>query len=431
MAIFKGNNQKNILGGGTADDQLIGYGGDDILFGDAGNDVLRGGSGADILIGGDGNDILSGGSEIDILMGGKGDDIYEVDNTGDVTFELSDAGIDTVKSSISWTLGANLEKLILTGTGAINGTGNGLNNLLKGNNANNVLNGEEGNDILDGGLGIDTLMGGAGNDSLKIKDVNGDFIDGGAGTDSLTLVGDNQTLDLRSAPTLKNIEMIRLGDSHNTLTLDAQSIMDLSGDSNILKVDADGGTNTLMMDSGWTDKGIIKNFHVFTKGEATLLVDPVITDIETLPITAYTISDVATAGNVSGVFDSGAQEITISFGGHHYQDWGLDSIDLTGFGLEDKLIVDTEDGILWEGDAQYHTGALSRSKYIEQQFSTIDATFSYYTDRVSWQTGASKAKLISRAAYTSTSLSITVIAGGQVELTGLPTGLPDSQFVFI
>jgi Ca2+-binding RTX toxin-like protein len=71
-----------------------------------------------------------------------------------------------VRSSVSWTLGNNLENLTLTGVAAINGSGNALDNVLIGNAAANVLNGGAGNDRLDGGAGNDTLIGGAGTDTL-------------------------------------------------------------------------------------------------------------------------------------------------------------------------------------------------------------------------------------------------------------------------
>jgi Ca2+-binding RTX toxin-like protein len=71
-------------------------------------------------------------------------------------FEFTNKGIDTVRSSVSFSLGGqNLEHLELTGSANINGTGNSLENTLIGNAGNNTLNGESGNDILTGGGGID------------------------------------------------------------------------------------------------------------------------------------------------------------------------------------------------------------------------------------------------------------------------------------
>ncbi len=132
--------------GNSLDNTLIGNGKANTLKGDAGNDLLDGGAGADKM------------------FGGTGDDTYVVNTSTDVVTEYAGEGFDTVLSTVTWTLGANLENLTLTGTSATKGTGNTLNNNLFGNNAVNTLSGGAGNDRLDGGLGNDTLTGGAGND---------------------------------------------------------------------------------------------------------------------------------------------------------------------------------------------------------------------------------------------------------------------------
>ncbi len=112
--------------------------------------------------------VLDGGTGADTLVGGLGNDVYVVDNAGDVVSEASAlAGeIDTVLSSVTWTLGANQENLVLTGTGVISGTGNALGNDLAGNSAANTLKGLDGIDTLSGGDGWDRLEGGLGNDTL-------------------------------------------------------------------------------------------------------------------------------------------------------------------------------------------------------------------------------------------------------------------------
>jgi hypothetical protein len=105
------------------------------------------------------------------MYGGAGDDVYRVDNLADIVSEqtvpgVDDGGIDTVESSITYSLGAFVEKLNLKGTAAINGTGNDLANRLAGNDAANALSGRGGDDLIYGNGGDDTLIGGAGKDEL-------------------------------------------------------------------------------------------------------------------------------------------------------------------------------------------------------------------------------------------------------------------------
>ena len=135
-----------------------GSNGADWLYGGSGNDSLYGVGGNDSLYGEGGNDLLDGGTGSDMMLGGAGDDTYVVDSAGDIVTENSDEGTDTVQSSVTCTLGANVENLTLTGTGAINGTGNTLNNLLIGNSGSNTLNGGVGNDTMQGGAGNDTYV---------------------------------------------------------------------------------------------------------------------------------------------------------------------------------------------------------------------------------------------------------------------------------
>lgn len=130
----------------------------DTLTGNALSNLLQGNAGNDTIIGGIGADTLDGGSGNDSMTGGVDNDTYAVDAIGDVVVENASEGTDTVLSSITYTLGTNLENLTLTGTAAIDGTGNAFNNVLIGNAGNNILNGAVGNDSMSGGLGNDTYM---------------------------------------------------------------------------------------------------------------------------------------------------------------------------------------------------------------------------------------------------------------------------------
>jgi Ca2+-binding RTX toxin-like protein len=164
-----GNNLNNLLSGNIANNLLQGLAGNDTLTGDQGNDTL---------------------------VGGIGNDVYIIDVNGDVVQETSTAasGTDTVRSFVSYTLGANVERLGLQGQSNLSGNGNGFNNFIAGNQGDNRLNGQAGNDSLNGGVGNDTLYGGASND-LLIGDSGNDrflystgaaFESGAIGVDRLT-----------------------------------------------------------------------------------------------------------------------------------------------------------------------------------------------------------------------------------------------------
>jgi len=124
-----------------------------------------------------------------------GNDTYVVDVATDVVTELLGQGIDLVRASITYTLGANLENLTLTGVANLNGTGNELVNVITGNDGNNILSGLADDDMLVGGLGSDTLNGGTGADKMfggvgndtYIVDNIGDVVseNAGEGTDTV------------------------------------------------------------------------------------------------------------------------------------------------------------------------------------------------------------------------------------------------------
>jgi trimeric autotransporter adhesin len=192
-----GNAAANALNGGSGFDTLIGGLGADTYFVDTNGDVIvetgadidkvvafasyilpanvenielqgfasnaTGNALANVMTGNVFGNVLDGKAGADTMRGNGGDDTYIVDNIGDVVAELAGQGVDIVVSAISYTLGLNVENLILTGASAINGTGNALANRIQGNSAANVL---------DGGIGADKMIGGRGSDTYVVDNVN-------------------------------------------------------------------------------------------------------------------------------------------------------------------------------------------------------------------------------------------------------------------
>jgi len=199
-----------------------------------GNDLdneLRGNQANNLLFGGAGNDFLWGGyGGTDTLIGGVGDDTYFVDADDTIINEDSDAGNDVVKSSVSWTLGANLESLILEGFDAIDGVGNDLNNYIRGNFGANILFGGEGNDFLIGLDGDDTLEGGAGDDTLE-GGAGADTLAGGAGNDLYSYVNTDDVIIESDGlaggiDTVASLVSLTLGDSLENLILIGFALLD-------------------------------------------------------------------------------------------------------------------------------------------------------------------------------------------------------------
>lgn len=226
-----------------------GYGGADSITGTAGNERLDGGDGgdslsgaggADTLIGDAGADTLDGGAGADSLIGGADSDTYVVDDPGDLVIETADGGnADIVRSFVTYTLPEHVERLFLQPSEAINGTGNGLANVINGNNGANVLTGLAGNDTLRGLNGADTLEGGAGNDLIEGGDGADAAVFGGnygqyaiaAIAGGFTLVGPD------GADTVTDVESFRFADQTRT-------------NLNLLGAGAGPGADTLAGDAG-------------------------------------------------------------------------------------------------------------------------------------------------------------------------------------
>ena len=238
-----GNAGNNTLDGGAGNDTLVGLAGDDTYLVDSALDVIveaaaggtdtvsssvsyvlsanvenltltgsalagTGNGEANAINGTAGNNTLDGGGGNDTLNGGAGNDTYMVDSTLDVLVEAAAGGSDTVISSTSYSLGAELENLTLVGA-ALNGTGTAVANVITGNAANNLLSGLGGDDTLDGGGGNDTLDGGAGNDTYVVDSTLDVLVEAAAGgtdtvisTVSLTLAENVDNLVLGGAAAL-------------------------------------------------------------------------------------------------------------------------------------------------------------------------------------------------------------------------------------
>ncbi len=184
LDFLSGGDGLDAINGGTGEDALSGNAGNDTLNGDDDNDFLYGGDNVDSLLGGNNDDQLFGGASADRLFGGSGadsltggmasdtganrlfggqdGDTYFVNSANDIVNEApADTGIDTVFSSISYTLVNNVENLVLQDTGLLSGFGNNQANQITGNSSANFI---------DGGLGRDTMIGGLGDDVFIIRD---------------------------------------------------------------------------------------------------------------------------------------------------------------------------------------------------------------------------------------------------------------------
>lgn len=150
------------------------------MVGSSVNDTMIGGAKSDTLIGGDGDDRLDGGAGDDKLTGGEGNDVYIVDSAFDVVNEGSGQGIDTVMSSVSYSLATQsvpglIENLDLVGNDNINGTGDRWNNRITGNGADNILVGGAGDDTLIGGGGRNAYVFNPGDGRDTIDNTSTDF----------------------------------------------------------------------------------------------------------------------------------------------------------------------------------------------------------------------------------------------------------------
>ena len=197
------------------------------------------------LVGNDGNNVLNGGSGADWMAGRRGDDAYIVAQASDVVIEELNEGIDTVQSSVTYTLGSHVENLTLTGTSTINGTGNTLNNTLTGNSGANVLT---------GGLGDDIYVVGAGDSVVENASQGIDLVQSSA---SYTLGTEIENLTLTGSTAINGtgnaLDNVLTGNSAiNTLSGGAGNDTYIVGTGDTVTEAAGAGTDTIMASVSWT-----------------------------------------------------------------------------------------------------------------------------------------------------------------------------------
>jgi Ca2+-binding RTX toxin-like protein len=379
--VITGNTANNILDGGAGNDTLIGGLGDDIYIVDSTTDTITenanegidtiqssvtytiaalanvenltltgttaidgtGNAANNVITGNTTNNILDGGAGNDTLIGGTGDDIYIVDSTTEIITENANAGIDIIQSSVTLTLATNVENLTLTGTTAINGTGNGDNNVITGNAGNNTL---------DGGAGTDTLIGGLGDDIYIVDDSNDSITeDVAAGIDIVYTI-----IDYALSENIENLTLT--GTATNGTGNELNNIITGNELSNVL--DGSGGIDTLIGGLG-DDSYVVDNTNDIITENANEGMDTVYISINYAlsgNIENLTLTETATngTGNELNNIITGNELNNVLDGSG-----GIDTL-IGGLG-DDNYVVDNTNDIITE--------------YLEEGTDTIQSSVTY------------------------------------------------------
>lgn len=320
------------LSGGSDDDVVRGGVLADTLNGNDGDDVINGYDGNDQLNGGNGNDTLNGGAGNDTMSGGAGNDIYYVDSAADLLIEAPGAGIDTVISTVSYTLGSNVENLTLLGTANLNASGNSLANLLIGNDGANILK---------GGAGADTMRGGDGNDTYSVDNTGDVVIElAGGGKDQVNATVSYTLSDFVETLTLGGTAGISgTGNSLNNLITGNSGANMLYGLDGKDTLDGGAGKDTMAGGNGddlyYVDSTGDKIVELAGQGYDTVRSTASFTlsdNVETLYLQGT--GNINGTGNASANIVSGNSSVNIING-------GLGNDTLTGGGEEDHFVFNT------------------------------------------------------------------------------------------
>jgi Ca2+-binding RTX toxin-like protein len=300
---------------------------------------------ANTITAGAGNDWLDGGAGADRMVGGLGNDTYAVDNAGDVVVEGLNAGIDTVRSAIAYTLGANLENLTLTGIASINGTGNA---------ADNVLTGNDGNNQLDGAAGADRMVGGLGNDTY-IADNAGDVVveDANAGIDTVL-----SSVSYTLGANVENLTLTGFGGISGTGNV-ADNVLTGNAGDNLL--DGGAGADRMVGGSG-DDTYVIDNAGDVVVENASGGIDTVLSgisytlgaNVENLTLTGT--GDISATGNA-------AANILVGNDGDNQLDGGVGADRMVGGLGNDIYLIDNVGDVIVEGVNGGIDGVVSSISY--------------------------------------------------------------------
>ncbi len=296
-----------------------------------------------ILIGNSGDNVLDGGAGIDTMRGGAGGDTYYVDNTNDVADETGGSGFDEVISSVSYRIGAGIEKLTLTGTANIDGTGNAGGNMIYGNSGNNVLTGDAGNDVLDGGAGDDRMIGGVGDDTFVVDSINDQVLENaGEGTDTIRA---SLSWSLANLANVENLTLMGTGNLDATGNA-ADNVLTGNSGANVL----DGGAGNDRMEGGTGDDTyVVDNLNdviVENAGEGTDTVRASLTyslaalvNVENLTLTGN--------GNIDATGNA-ADNVLTGNSGNNVLDGGAGNDRMAGGAGDDTYVVDSLNDVIIE-----------------------------------------------------------------------------------